>query len=92
MGAGFKASIRSRDFWASSWWSVFAILRAAVPQFTERAPFYRRSDPQGRRERFHFGGEDISLESGRHGDLGSSQPAEFTVVGNAQGDPGVAVV
>ncbi|MEZ5705561.1 MAG: helix-turn-helix domain-containing protein [Burkholderiaceae bacterium] len=84
VGAGFKASIRNRDFLGVKLVECVCdpCTGRRLPQFTERAPvpYIGVQITKAGRERFHFGGEDISLESGDMVIWSGSQPAEFTVV------------
>jgi len=84
VGHGFAASVRNRNFNG-----VRVVECVCDPCTGRRLPQFIERDPQpyigvqitkAGRERFHFGGEDISLEAGDMVIWSGSQPTEFTVM------------
>lgn len=84
VGAGFAASIRNRDF------NGVRVVECVcdpctgrrLPQFVDREPepYIGVQITKAGRERFHLGGEDISLGAGDLVIWTSTQAAEFTVM------------
>ena len=84
VGNGFTASVRNRDF------NGVRVVECVcdpctgrrLPQFIERAPepYIGVQITKAGRERFHIGGEDISLGAGDMVIWSGSQPTEFTVM------------